>query len=114
MAYSAELVDLIREQLQHLPDVEEKYMFGGMAFMVNGKMCIGVLGDEMMCRINPELEGTLLENPGVRPMDFSGRPMKGYVMVDQTIWEQPKWCKIWIQYCLNWNPNAKKSGSKKS
>jgi len=81
MAYSEKIADRIRESLQQAPEVEEKKMFGGVCFMVNGKMCMGVIKDEMMCRIDPQKEPEVLEKNGCRPMDFTGRPMKGYVYV---------------------------------
>ena len=75
MAYNENLADRIREALVDVPKVSEKFMFGGVCFMVNNKMCVGVVKDEMMCRINPEQEETVLERVGCRAMDFTGRPM---------------------------------------
>ena len=83
MAYNEKLADRIRESLQHLKKVEEKNSFGGNCFMLNGKMCVGVIKDEMMCRIDPDIYETALEKNGCREMDFTGRPMKGWIIVDE-------------------------------
>ncbi|HYC30030.1 MAG TPA: TfoX/Sxy family protein, partial [Chitinophagaceae bacterium] len=84
MAYDQNLANRIRERLIDVPDVREKEMMGGLTFMVNDKMCTGIIKDEMICRIDPELQDTVLEKQGCRMMDFTGRPMKGYVMIDNT------------------------------
>jgi len=109
MAYNEQLADRIREALVDLPKVEEKLMFGGCCFMVNGKMCIGVVKDEMMCRIDPEREEEALEQRGCRPMDFTGRPMKGYVYVDEEGMKTKKDFDYWIRLCLEFNAKAKAS-----
>lgn len=59
-------------------------MMGGLTFIVKGKMCAGIIKDEMMCRIDPESHETAIEKTGCRTMDFTKRPMKGYVLVDDT------------------------------
>ena len=82
--------------------------------MVNDKMCIGVIKDEMMCRIAPEKQDTVLEKRGCRIMDFTGRPMKGYVMVDETGMRSQKDFTFWINLCLEFNSIAKSSKKKKS
>ena len=81
--------------------------------MVNEKMCIGIIKDEMMCRIDPELQEEVLSKPGCRIMDFTGRPMKGYVMVDDTGMKSKKQFGYWIQLCLDFNKKAKSSKKKK-
>jgi TfoX/Sxy family transcriptional regulator of competence genes len=81
MAYSERLASRIREILREGGDVDEKKMFGGLAFMVDGHMCCGVTRDDLMLRLGAEGAKQALEEPHVRPMDFTGRPMKGYVYV---------------------------------
>jgi len=76
MAYDEKLADRIREILVDQPVVEEKQMMGGVTFMVNNKMCVGIVKDEMMARIDPEQYDDALEKHGCRPMDFTGKPMK--------------------------------------
>jgi TfoX/Sxy family transcriptional regulator of competence genes len=81
MAYDEKLAERIRQALASLDKVEEKRMIGGLTFMVNEKMCIGIIKDELMCRINPDIYESALKKDGCRPMDFTGRPMKGYVLI---------------------------------
>ncbi len=88
-------------------------MMGGLTFMVNEKMCIGIIKDEMMCRIAPEMQETVLEKTGCRIMDFTGRPMKGYVMVDDSGMRSQKEFDYWINLCLEFNSKAKSSKKKK-
>ena len=109
MAYSEKLANRIREKLVDLPNIVEKEMMGGLTFMVNDKMCIGIIKDEMMCRIAPEMQDTALEKTGCRIMDFTGRPMKGYVMVDETGMKNEKQFNYWINLCLEFNSKAKSS-----
>jgi TfoX/Sxy family transcriptional regulator of competence genes len=113
MAFNEELNDRIREAVQHLPDVEEKLMFGGSCFMVNGKMCMGVVKDEMMCRIGPEVYQQALEMPGCREMVFTGKPMQGYVFVNEEGMRSEARFEYWIKLCLDFNVKAKSSKNKK-
>jgi TfoX/Sxy family transcriptional regulator of competence genes len=113
MAYSEHLANRVRERLMDLPNLEEKQMMGGVAFMYNSKMCLGIIKDELMCRIDPELMETVLELPGCRAMDFTGRPMKGYVMVDETGMRSKKEFEYWIELALDFNKRAKSSKKKK-
>ncbi|MFN8155516.1 MAG: TfoX/Sxy family protein [Bacteroidia bacterium] len=113
MAYNPLLGGRIRIRLNDLKNVEERAMMGGLAFMVNGKMCVGVIADEMMCRLDPEFYTEALKRKGAREMDFTGRPMKGYVMVNQSGMKSEKDFDFWIQQCLDFNPKAKASKKKK-
>lgn len=113
MAFNEKISARIREALAALPDVEEKYMFGGVCYMVNEKMCVGVVKDDMMCRIDPEKMEEALSKKGCRPMDFSHRPMKGFVYVDEEGMKTKKEFDYWIRLCLNFNKHAKKSKKKK-
>ncbi|MDP3441370.1 MAG: TfoX/Sxy family protein [Ignavibacteria bacterium] len=113
MAYDENLADRICERLVELPEVEEKKMMGGLTFMVNGKMCIGIIKDEMMCRIHPELHETVVEMHGCRTMDFTKRPMLGYVMVDETGMNTQEEFEYWIGLALDFNKISKASKKKK-
>lgn len=113
MAYDEKLSDRIREALQDVPNVEEKNMFGGVCYMVDGKMCIGVVKDEMMCRIGEERQEEALHKPGCREMDFAGRPMKGYVYVNHEGMKTQPDFNYWIDLCLAHNPQAKAAKKKK-
>lgn len=112
MAYNEKLADRIRERLADVKKVREKEMMGGLTFMVDDKMCIGIIKDEMMCRIDPALQEEALSKKGCRIMDFTGRPMKGYVMVDDTGMKSKKDFDYWIGLCLDFNKMA--NSSKKS
>jgi TfoX/Sxy family transcriptional regulator of competence genes len=112
MAYNEKLADRIRETLVDVSNVFEKYMFGGVCFMVNDKMCVGVVKDEMMCRINPDMEGTVLEMHGCRPMDFTGKRMKGYVYVSEEGMKTKKALEYWVNLCLDFNAVAKAAKKK--
>jgi hypothetical protein len=82
MAFSEELAERVRHQLARRKNVEEKRMFGGVGFLLNGNMLVGVWKDSLIVRLGPdEGEGALLE-PHVRVFDITGRPMKGWVMVE--------------------------------
>lgn len=113
MAFDQFLGDRIRLRLRDLPFVEEKVMMGGLAFMVDGKMCVGVIGDEMMCRLDPDFYLEALKKKGAREMDFTGRPMKGYVMVNRAGMKSEKDFNFWIEQCLAFNPKAKAAKKKK-
>ncbi|MBE0689556.1 MAG: TfoX/Sxy family protein [Anaerolineae bacterium] len=81
MAYDETLANRVRETLAGQPGLTERKMFGGIAFMLNGNMCCGIIKDELMVRIGAVKHEAALAQSQVRPMDFTGRPMKGMVMV---------------------------------
>ena len=109
MAYDEKLADRIREFLVELPEVDEKQMMGGLAFMVNNKMCVGVIKGEMMARIDPEIYDEAIEKPGCHPMDFTGRPMKGWVFISPEGLEKIKDMEYWVNLALEFNGKAKAS-----
>jgi TfoX/Sxy family transcriptional regulator of competence genes len=113
MAYNEQLANRVRERLTDLPEVEEKEMMGGLVFMVNDKMCVGVVKNDLMCRIDREFHETAVEMNGCRTMDFTKRPMKGYVLVDETGLETNKEFDFWINLSLEFNKIAKSSKRKK-
>lgn len=82
-------------------------MFGGLAFMVNGKMCINVSGQNMMCRFDPELTGKLAEKPGFSPMIMKGREYKGYCYVEPLGFKSKEDFEYWVALCLNYNRIAR-------
>jgi len=113
MAYNEKLATRIRETLANLPNIEEKEMMGGLTFMYNGKMCVGIIADEIMCRIDPNFHEEAVEKTGCRTMDFTKRPMKGYVMVDKTGMIKNEEFEDWINLWLEFNSKAKSSKKKK-
>ncbi len=82
MAYDEEVAKRIRKALARHAGVTEKKMFGGIAFMLHGNMCCGVIGDKLMIRVGADQYEEILSRPHVRKMDFTGRPMKGFVYVE--------------------------------
>ena len=113
MPYSETLANRIRERLADLPNIEEKEMMGGLTFMYNDKMCVGIIKDELMCRIDPTLHETAVEKIGCRTMDFTKRPMKGYVLIDENGMRTQKDFDYWIDLALDFNKKAKSSKRKK-
>jgi TfoX/Sxy family transcriptional regulator of competence genes len=81
VSYDEKLADRIRRALGPRDDIEERKMFGGIAFLRDGRMFCGIAKDDLMVRVGPAGYEAALERPHVRPMDFTGRPMKGYVFV---------------------------------
>ena len=82
MAYDEGLAERLRELLAGRRDVTERKMFGGLAFLCRGHMFVGITDDVLMVRVGPGAHAAALARPHARPMDFTGRPMKGYVYVD--------------------------------
>jgi TfoX/Sxy family transcriptional regulator of competence genes len=113
MPYSETLANRIRERLAELPNIEEKQMMGGLVFMYNDKMCVGIIKDELMCRIDPAFHETAVEKIGCRTMDFTNRPMKGYVLINETGMRNQKDFNYWIDLALEFNKKAKSSKRKK-
>jgi len=81
MAYDEGLAQRIREQLEGRPGLVEKKMFGGLAFLLRGNMCVGVIGDDLITRVDPADYDAALARPGARLFDFTGKPMKGWLVV---------------------------------
>lgn len=113
MAYNEKLANRIREALAHLPDVEEKKMFHGMTFMVNGKMCMCVGADDVLCRIDPALHEEAIQKNGCRTMEMKGKPCKGYVYVSEEVLKTKKDFDYWIGLAVEFNTRAKASKKKK-
>ncbi|MBI3583657.1 MAG: TfoX/Sxy family protein [Nitrospinae bacterium] len=109
MAYNEQLAEKVRKALSHQKTVEEKKMMGGLTFMMNGKMCVGVHTDEIMCRIDPDIQNEALRHKGSRIMDFTGKPMRGFVFVKKESIKTAKDFNYWIQLALDFNKKAKAS-----
>ena len=114
MAYNEKIADRVREIISATHNItEEKKMFGGLCFMVNDKMCVGVESERMMVRLDPSAYDEVMEKEGCQPMDFTGRIMKGYVFVDADVLKTKKQLDYWIQLALDYNKVAKASKKKK-
>ena len=81
MAYDDALAERLRDRLGAVAGGTEKKMFGGLAFLTHGNMTVGVHGDDLIARIDPEGSDAALGEPGVRPFDMTGRPMRGWILV---------------------------------
>ena len=110
MAYDEHLADRIRQSLnENRISFEEKKMMGGLCYMVNDKMCVGVIKDKLMARIDPEIYTKALNKKGCHEMDFTKRPMKGFVFVEPEGTDLDSDLEFWVGLCLAFNPKAKSS-----
>jgi len=103
MAYNEKLTEKVRVALSTLPRVEEKRMFSGITFMVDGKMCISVGNDRIMCRIDPVLHEEAILRKATRTVIMKGREYKGYVYVDQEGIDTKEDFDYWIGLALEFN-----------
>jgi TfoX/Sxy family transcriptional regulator of competence genes len=113
MAYNEKLTNRIRESLSQLPKVEEKKMFRGVTFMVNGKMCITAGDDKIMCRIDPAIHDDVITRKDCETVKMKGREYKGYVYVNEGNIETKKDLDYWVGLALEFNKRAKPSKKKK-
>lgn len=115
MTYDISLADRIREYLMTFPhlQIEEKTMFSGLAFLVNEKMCVNVSDDKLMCRFDPALIDEVAEKNGFLPMVMKGKELKGYCYVEPSGFKTKKDFEFWLNLCLDFNVQAKKSKPKK-
>jgi len=115
MAYDTKLAQRVREYLAQFPEhkIEEKEMFRGLAFLVNGKMCVNVSGQNLMCRFDPGITGQLTEKNGFSPMIMKGKEYKGYCYVEPQGIKNKKDFEFWLTLCLAFNSKAKSSKKRK-
>ena len=92
---------------------EQKRMFGGLCFMVDDKMLIGTYKGGVMARVDPAEAETLANRPGANHMIHGGRPMPGFLMIEQAGFERDADLSFWLDKCLEYNPKAKAGGKKK-
>ena len=114
MAYNELLAERIRINLlkKRAKSVEKK-MMGGLCFMVDDKMCVGVVKDNLMIRIDPNIYDKTLAKKECRKMDFTGKPLKGFIFVEPEGFSNDKDLEYWVQLCLDFNPKARSSKKKK-
>lgn len=105
MAYDEDLAFRVRAALAEQSNVTEKKMFGGLAFMVNGNMCVGVSKDELMLRVGPDQHETCLAQPHTRIMDFTGRPMRGFIYIEPEGLQTDEALQTWINRGLDFVTN---------
>jgi len=110
MAYDEFLSDRIRDAfISRKIFFKERKMMGGLCYMVDDKMCIGVVKNNLMARIDPDIYEEALTKTGCNEMDFTGRPMKGFVFVEPKGTDLDEDLDYWIELCLDFNPLAKSS-----
>jgi TfoX/Sxy family transcriptional regulator of competence genes len=107
MARNEKLEATVREALAEVPHVEEKQMFRGTAFMINGKLCISAGDAELMFRFDPARHGELAQQDGCREMLRNGKPIKGYLYVHESGLKSKKDLNYWITLALDYNQYAK-------
>ena len=108
MAYSETLAKKIRESIKGKRNITEKKMFGGLAFLLKGKMFCGIIKDDLMVRTGPEMYEKALSKSHTRPMDFTGKPLKGFVYVAPQGYKTVKSLSSWINIGLDYVTNLKK------
>jgi TfoX/Sxy family transcriptional regulator of competence genes len=99
MAYDEGLAERLREIFRDRAGVVEKKMFGGIAFMLSGNMCCGIVDDTLMARVGPKQYQEALARPHAREMDFTGKSMKGFVYVAPEGFESDKDLRSWVKLC---------------
>jgi TfoX/Sxy family transcriptional regulator of competence genes len=109
MPFDEVLASRVKAALGRSRRVETKRMFGGITFMVQGKMCVSVGKDRIMCRIDPALHGAALQHKGCRTVVMKGRPYRGYVHVDAEVVRTKDALDFWVGLALDYNGKAKSS-----
>lgn len=113
MAFDEKMADRVRELIAPAShNVEEKKIFGGLCFMVDDKMCVGVKADNIMLRIDPQLTDAALEEDGCQPMVHGGKTMPGFVFVDNSVLRTKKQLEHWVDRALAYNKLAPPSKKK--
>jgi TfoX/Sxy family transcriptional regulator of competence genes len=113
MAHNEELTNRVREALVNVPNVEEKRMFRGVTFMVDDKMCMSTGNEELMCRVDPALHETLIEQNGCRTLVMKGRDYRGYIYIHESSLKSNEQLNYWIDLALDYNKIAKATKKKK-
>ena len=111
MSYDETLASRVRRVLANRSDIDEKAMFGGLAFMLGGHMCCGLVQSKLMVRVDPSAYDRLLREPHAKPMDFTGRPMRGFLYVDPaglvSLPALEKWIARAVQYAESKPPKSR-------
>jgi TfoX/Sxy family transcriptional regulator of competence genes len=113
MAFDEDLAERVRRSFaERVVHFDEKRMMGGLCFMVDGKMCVGISDDRLMVRLDPDEYDKALGRKGCVPMGFTGRPMRGFVFVTPAGTASRDELELWIELALDFNPRAKASPRK--
>ncbi len=100
MAYNADLAARLREAVGKRAGLTEKEMFGGLALLLHGSMFVGILGEDLMVRVGPDAHDACLKRPHARPMDFTGRPMTGYLFIGPGATATVASIRAWAERCI--------------
>lgn len=116
MAYDTNLVDRVREYLSEIPNIgiEEKEMFNVLNFMVNGKTCVCVSGENLMLRFDPSRQAELSEKDGYETMLMKGKEYKGYCYINPDGFKDKKDFEFFLNLCLDFNKVAKSSKKRRT
>jgi TfoX/Sxy family transcriptional regulator of competence genes len=115
MAYDEDVAERVRKAVATHAGLSQRKMFGGLCLMLNGNMFAGIIGDELMLRVGKERFEELLARPGARPMDFTGRPMNGYLYVSPVAFATDKALATWLADALSFVETLPaKTGEKKT
>jgi TfoX/Sxy family transcriptional regulator of competence genes len=102
MAYNESLAERVRAIVGDSPGLSERKMFGGIAFMLNGNMFCGITRDDLMVRVGPDRFEEALASHAARPMDFTGRPMRGMVFVGPEGYAEDDQLRGWVEQTLEY------------
>lgn len=115
MAYDEKLAERVRRVFTtRKVKFKEKPMMGGLCFLVADKMCVGVEQDRLMVRLDPEIYATALKRKGAKPMDFTGRPLRGFIFVHSPGFTSKRDLTTWLDLALEFNPKAKSSKKRRA
>jgi len=114
VAYDVHLADRMRSILKSAGEFSEKKMFGGLAFMVNGHMCCGVLKTDLVLRLTPEEAAASLGQPHTRPMDFTGRPMKSMIYVSAIGTDSDQALATWVESAVKLARSVPQKGARRA
>jgi len=98
MAYDQQIADEVRTAIQPRLGLTEREMFGGIGFMINGNMAVGVSGDELMVRVGKEAHDEAISRPGARTFDMGARPMRGWVAVSSEGFSTEAALASWVEW----------------
>ena len=100
MAFDQALAGRLRLLFGRLPDSSERRMFGGLCFLLSGKMCCGIVGRNLVVRVGREGRDDALRRPHTRPMDFTGRPLRGFVYVGPAGYRTHRGLSTWVEQAV--------------
>lgn len=108
MAYDLDLAERVDGYLRTVPDIEvrQQKMYGGLVFMVNGKMCVNISDNRLMCRFDPQRRDEIKKRKGYQKLVINGKEYKGYCYVEEEGYKSEKDFKYWIDVCLAFNKVA--------